>query len=260
MKPGVVVDIGNSRLKAGRVSGDSVVTSIDLPNDDPDAWTHQLAGWRNGDHPWIIASVAPRITKRFQDWLAEHKIPFMLLENRTILASATGFRTQVENPDQIGTDRLLNALAAHYFANREVAQPHGAVAISVGTAQTVDFVDSDGTHIGGAILPGPDLMARSLHEATALLPIVTVHRYLPVQLAALNTQDALRLGISRACVHAADGLIQSWIDPCRPFSIFVTGGGYGLFRDFLFQGHWTEVVLEPRLTLEGIRLAAQALP
>ncbi len=135
-------------------------------------------------------------------------------------------------PGKVGTDRLAQASAAW----RRV---RGACAVvSLGTAITIDRVDARGRFTGGLIAPGLRLMARALHEHTALLPEVDpVRRRSPL---GRDTREALESGIS----FAASGLIR---EALRGFKgpVLGTGGDAPLFRD-LFDA------VVPGLALEGV--------
>ncbi len=74
----------------------------------------------------------------------------------------------VDSPERVGTDRLLNAVAA----NRLRQAHQGAIVVDSGTATTIDLISSNGVFCGGAILPGLLLSARALHEYTSVLPFV----------------------------------------------------------------------------------------
>ena len=81
-------------------------------------------------------------------------------------------RVELEKPDHVGIDRLLDAVAVN--SRRAPGVP--AVIIDAGSAVTVDLVDGAGAFRGGAILPGLRLMAKSLHDYTALLPLIELPR------------------------------------------------------------------------------------
>src|SRR6185312_8188631 len=83
-------------------------------------------------------------------------------------ASSLPLRVLVQQLDHVGIDRLLDAVAAN--SRRPAGVP--AIIIDAGSAVTVDLVDEAGAFTGGAILPGLRLMAKALHDYTALLPLV----------------------------------------------------------------------------------------
>src|SRR5262249_49663366 len=80
----------------------------------------------------------------------------------------------LDHPDRVGIDRLLDAVAANVLRAPEQA----AIVIDSGTATTVDLVSAAGAFEGGATLPGLELGARALHQYTALLPLIDVPKML----------------------------------------------------------------------------------
>ena len=160
---------------------------------------------------------------------------------RGTLLLGRDFPPLVKNRAQtVGGDRLAQASAAWH----RVGGP--CVVVSMGTAITIDVVNARGEFVGGLIAPGLRLMARALHEHTALLPEVEpVRRRSPVGRA---TREAIQSGISTA----AEGLIRGALAGSRG-RVFGTGGDAPLFRD-LFD------VLVPDLALEGVLRSYLCLP
>ncbi|MCA3407275.1 MAG: type III pantothenate kinase, partial [Roseomonas sp.] len=81
-----------------------------------------------------------------------------------------GFAIRVDRPEEVGADRLLNALAAHTRYGGPL------IVIDFGTATTFDVVDGDGSYLGGAISPGINLSIEALHKAAARLPRIGIGR------------------------------------------------------------------------------------
>ena len=249
MTPDVVVDIGNSRIKWGRCRDRAVVQFVALPGEDAVSWRRQLEEWSiPSPAVWAVASVHPGRAARFAAWLTQagHTVTFVDDYRKLPLI------VDVEQPAKVGIDRLLTALAARV---RMPDRP--LVVVSVGTAITVDYVSREGRFLGGAIFPGLATMARSLHGDTAALPEVTVTTRLP-PLPGKNTEEAIRGGI----YWAADGGIatmamraQSHFGTDWP-KLYLTGGDA-----WLFEGHFNfDPEIVETLTLEGVLLAAEALP
>ena len=166
--------------------------------------------------------------------------------------------TTVDEPEQVGIDRLLDARSPRTVWRIPIA----AVVISVGTAVTIDLVDAKGVFQGGVILPGPRLMAESLHEHTAKLPLVDA-AILPTVDRARARTPATRSssGIRAAIVGAAVLLVNHYADhgsirrgSSSPAARRATSAASTFGKRF--KG--TRFV--PTLTLEGIRIAAEALP
>ena len=254
MTPDVVVDIGNSRMKwwfCSRATGPQYVLRLDP--DDHDAAADVLTrGGHTGPLCWAVASVYPQRTRTFTDWLTARGQPFVLIEDRNRL----GLAINVDSPAKVGWDRLLNALAV----KSSVAPGTPAVIADVGTAVTVDLLDESGAFAGGVIFPGPELMARALHAHTAQLPLVDLTAIIPA-LPAKNTSSAIHAGVVHAVVGGITRIVRHLSSQCRSMpEVFLTGGGMASLVGELQDALDFPVRHEPLLTLEGIRLAAEALP
>ncbi len=125
--------------------------------------------------------------------------------------------TDVDEPEKVGVDRLLAALAAYRLTGS------ACVVVDCGTAVTVDAVDAGGTFLGGAIFPGRDTMARALAEGAAQLPQVAIG---PAEsVIGKNTEEAIRAGI----VHGSDGALAALIAGAQAAAghkatVILTGG------------------------------------
>jgi type III pantothenate kinase len=262
--PDVVVDVGNTRIKWGLVSGGRITEVVAFDHDDPVGWKRCCELWGlTASARWALAGVVPRVMYRFEAWLTAHGMSARAVTNDLFNGDVFDdnvpfeFVTAVEEPEQIGIDRLLTAFAAW----RRAPLGASAIALNVGTAMTIDFVESSGMHRGGAILPGPRLMARSLHEYTAKLPLVEIDPELPVTIWGENTETAIELGIANAILGVADQMVWDWASRREtPPAVFATGGDAGYFRGFVFTADVSKFEIDPTLTLDGIRLAAEALP
>jgi len=255
MTPDVVVDIGNSRIKWGRCAGGRVSDVTRLPLDEPAAWDAELAKLpppQSFARKWAVASVNPPALHRFVAWSYSHG-GTVAFEKYTDLP----IRLNVDEPDKVGLDRLCGAVAAKSMVPPGIP----AITVDVGTAVTVNLIDAEGVFQGGAIFPGPRLMGRALHEFTAKLPLIDLTD--PVQdlwAPGKNTADAVRLGIDAALGAGVAQLVDLFVDQCEvPPRVFVTGGGGHLISGYPFE-RASGVRQVPTLTLEGIRIAAEALP
>ena len=163
-----------------------------------------------------------------------------LLSNRT------------REPHRVGTDRLLNALAAARLAP---AGGHGLVSVAdCGTATTVDLVDCRGgrpAFAGGAILPGAELCVRALHDRTALLPAVDLRDEAAPE-DGFDTAAAIRRGVLEMQAAAVERLLSE-AGGGGAFPV-LTGGAAGPLR-----GRFRSVkpAFVPHLTLCGLAIAAR---
>jgi len=130
-----------------------------------------------------------------------------------------GVRNRYEKPELLGSDRWAALIAARAIHNG------ATLVVNAGTATTVDMLAEDGTFLGGAILPGVELMRFVLHEHTGRLPIQDgVHREMP-----RNTVDAIETG----CRHAQAGAVERMYRVFRdiaPAPLCIVAGGAGRTR------------------------------
>jgi type III pantothenate kinase len=249
MKPDVVVDVGNTRIKWGRCSAEAVEAQASLPPDDPAAWQAQVVAWcLRRPAAWALTGVHPPRRDRLLEWLRARGDTVQLIESADVLP----LRVLLPEPGKVGIDRLFNAVAANQL--RALGGP--AVIVGAGTAVTVDLVDESGAFRGGAILPGLRLMTQALHDHTALLPLVP-----PSELDHLvdapgrSTTAAIRAGVFWAVAGGVRALIEQYArNTGAAPAVFVTGGDGGRI--------WPAVggTYAPALTLQGIRLTAERLP
>jgi type III pantothenate kinase len=262
MTPDVVVDVGNSRVKWGRVVDRRVTDFAALPHDEPVQWKRQAEAWAlNAGTSWVVAGVHPPQIMRFVDW-ATAREDWVEAVDTARLRSLTFPRQfhldpSLPEPESIGVDRVLTALAARSRTPNGIA----CVVVTVGTAMTVDLVRPDGSFAGGAILPGPTLMARSLSTNTAKLPWVDATADLADFRPGRNTKEAIEVGLAAGVVGAAKYLVREWSRTMTvaPW-VFVTGGAASYLSGVTFPIEPAQVVHDCTLTLDGLRLAAEALP
>lgn len=236
----IVVDVGNTRVKWGLCSSAQVWSLAPLPPDDVSAWQKQWADWKlQRSQEWIVSGVHPLRRDALVAWLQQQCDAVHVLASHKQLP----LQVEVEHPERVGIDRLLNAVAANVRRQENVA----AILIDAGSAVTVDYVDGLGVFRGGAIFPGLRLMAKALHDHTALLPIVEIDDAAGVP--GTTTGKAIQAGVLHAVIGGIERLISEYQHQ-RPtaFEIFLTGGDA---RSIAARLHHP-VHLWPEMTLEGI--------
>jgi len=250
MKVDVVADVGNSRIKWGRCARGKVTDECcSLPADDALAWQEQFERWKLKDSHWAIAGVHPERRDQLVEWLKERAARVVVLDR----AEQLGIEVVVEHPDRVGIDRLLNAVAV--VRGQPLSKPlypDGAVIVDAGSAVTVDVLDERGRFRGGAIFPGLRLMAKALHDYTALLPLVDCTGQTP-PVPAPSTEKAIQGGVYFAVAGGINALLRTM----QKGWVYVTGGDGPLFKTTIGGAH---VIFWPEMTLTGLRLAAEALP
>ena len=240
----LTLSIGNTNVSFGLFDGVQLQRHGCVPVQDVQSLPDRIGDTRFNQV--ALASVVPSLTERVVPMLAMRYNAPVLIAGRDL---PYGIEIQCDDPEAVGADRLLNAVAA--FARTRTA----AIVADVGTAITVDLVSAHGTFCGGAIAPGPDTMLRSLHEHTALLPLVTLES--PPSPIGRNTADAIRAGVYWGTVGLVRNLIQTLLaEQTGSVQVLVTGG----------NGEWvasemnTAAEFVPALTLEGLAaLAAKAI-
>ena len=273
--PLIAADVGNSRIKlglfrqepaAGLPEPQSTLTlSGRLPEfDQLDAWLAKVAGTlrvpsaapvsasADGTRSvpatltWHLASVNRPSSTRLIDWLREHRPA-----ERVVLLGADDLplTVEVDRPDMVGVDRLLDALAANVL--RTPRQP--AVVVDVGSAITVDLVSPQGAFLGGAILPGIGTSARAMHEFTDLLPLLDMTELsAPPPALGTSTVAAIRSGLFWGAVGAVRQLTEQ-LTGSHEAQVFLTGGAGPAVAVLMGPS----AVYVPHLTLAGIALAAR---
>jgi type III pantothenate kinase len=251
MKTDVVVDIGNSRMKWGLCRDDQVLESVSLPLESTDLWNEQQHNWNlSSATNWALCGVNPSALANFVSWVGEHKANQIILSSYRHLPISVA----VKVPEKVGMDRLLNAVAAKHRVQREIS----LFIIDAGTAVTVDWVDPAGAFRGGAILPGLRLMAKSLHEHTALLPMLDVSKLSNPPLPGATTKAAMKAGVFWAVAGGIKAILRRLSvgeEARRHRVVFLTGGDAPLLEPVMDSGFITW----PQMTLEGIRLSAEKL-
>ena len=261
MNVDIVADVGNSRIKWGACTKQGVKASASLPPGDPAAWQEQLREWGfTRSLSWAIGSVRPDVLEVLLAYLQGRGDTVRLLARHDRLP----LEVRTDAPERVGIDRLLNAVAANSRLRRGAKnrQEKAAVIIDAGTAVTVDLISPDGAFEGGAIFPGRRLMAAALHDYIALLPLVVGTEASPPPVGK-NTTAAIEAGIHHAAAGGINQLIRGQLGahfprmdhPVKP-AVFLTGGDALLLQNSIDN----RVILWPEMTLEGLRLSAEALP
>jgi type III pantothenate kinase len=160
-----------------------------------------------------------------------------------------GFEIRIDNPNEVGADRLLNALAGH-------AQFGGPlIVVDFGTATTFDVVDQSGAYLGGVICPGVNLSLEALHQAAARLPRIGMGR--PQSVIGRATIPAMQSGVYWGYIGLIEGLIvRIKAEFGGPMTVVGTGGLAPLFS----EGTTMIQHILPDLTLDGLRMLAERNP
>jgi type III pantothenate kinase len=246
----LAIDIGNTHVVLGVFAGEQLLhhwrigTHRQDTSDECAATLRslfELAGIeRGGLRDGIISCVVPPLLPIFERTCEK-------LIGRPALVVGPGIRTgmpvRVDNPREVGADRIVNSVAALAL----VGAP--AIAIDFGTATSFDCVSRDGEFVGGAIYPGVFVALEALVNRASKLSSVEIVR--PPHVIGRNTAQNLQSGM----VFGYAGMVDTMVHRIRKelgedARVIATGGLAGLIASE------TETIerVEPFLTLEGLRL------
>ncbi|MCX7821781.1 MAG: type III pantothenate kinase [Brevinematales bacterium] len=247
----VAIDIGNTNitfglfekktgklLNSGNLKTDIFITTEELAifyKDLKNLWAVNS----EIEEEVLICSVVPQLNYEFTHMFEKYfRIKPHLIENSTIPV-----KIDYDFPQEIGTDRLVNA-----YAGTSLYPKQNLIIVDFGTATTLDIIDKNKTYMGGIILPGIITSLRALETKTAKLP--HIHLIPPKKVVGRNTVECIRSGVFNGQGGMIDELVRritkelNWSD----FNVIATGGLSRVIKDFAFSIN----IIEPHLTLFGI--------
>ena len=249
----LAVDVGNTNVVFALVDRGQIkarwriATDARRTADEYAVWLHQLLeleGFSREDvEGVIIGTVVPR---------ARHNLEVLSEKyfHKTALIAGHGsakwpLQLDVDEPENVGADRALNAVAAH------AKYPGDLLVIDFGTATTFDVVSASGAYTGGVIAPGINLSLDALVSAAAKLPRIAIEAPASDSVVGRTTQSQMLIGIYWGYVAMLEGLterIKRELD--RRVTVIATGGLANLFDKH------TDVfdAIEPDLTVQGLSL------
>jgi type III pantothenate kinase len=241
----IVADLGNSRLKWGRLEESGrLAEAIALPLDDPGAWAAAWAGWKRldptGSH-WAVSTVNPPGADRLDAFFRAQGIDCV-----TWIRSAAEVPVpkDVEGAETGGSDRALSVFAA--LRLMPVGRP--GLVVMCGTAITVERLTAAGVWQGGAIAPGLGLTTRALHLMTAQLPLIQLTHAPPAW--GRGTVASLEAGVFWGLVGAVRELLaRQTEDLGRDPWVIWTGGDAALLAP---EVSGKAARIEPNLILLGL--------
>lgn len=248
----MAADVGNTQTVLGLFEEDTlrgqwrIATGAHLSTDEVGVACAALLGLRGMRleevQAMIVSSDVPPLIRSYKN-LAEGllHIPFYSVSSKM----KTGLVNRYDDPEALGADRIVNAVAA----GRYYGFP--AIIVDFGTATTVEAVDEDANYMGGAILPGIYISLDALAIRAAKLANVDLEEEIPRAIAT-NTPDAIRSGYVYGYAGAVDALIRRFKEELRVEDpqVVATGGPAGVIVP-----HCREIeAFDPDLTLKGLRI------
>ncbi len=246
----LAVDIGNTEVGLGVFEDEELRSTWRMATDThrtPDEYAATLLallqhqGLQVADVKNIaLCSVVPPMVAPFTDLFQRY------FETAPLVVEAgikTGVRIRMDNPREVGADRIVNAAAAHHLYGAPV------IIVDMGTATTFDTVSKEGDYIGGAIAPGLVTGAEALFAHAAKLSKVELVR--PKRAIGTNTIAAMQSGLIFGYIGLVEGVVARIQKELGEKARVVATGGMSKLI-----GKETPIfdVINPELTLVGLRL------
>jgi type III pantothenate kinase len=189
----------------------------------------------------IVSSTVPQLSEQWTSMAARYLGHEMLVVGPTI---RTGMPIRIDNPHEVGADRLVNAVAAFDRVKDT------CVVVDFGTAITYDAVSAAGEYLGGIITPGAEISIDALYDRAAKLPKVELAE--PRSLIGKSTVDAIRSGIVYGFAGQVEAIVKRLRAELGPeTTVIATGGLAGALVPFIRE---TIDEVDDMLTLIGLRL------
>ena len=247
----LTIDVGNTNITFGTYEGKELITTFRLMTKTPrtsDEFgvliTELLAKNSisvNKIEGAIVASVVPNIMHSLIGGIKRY-----IIEKITIVGAGikTGIKIVTENPKEIGSDRVVDAVAAYELYGGPV------LVIDFGTATTYDLVDEKGCFCAGITAPGIKISAKALWEDTARLPEIEIKK--PASILAQETISSMQAGLVYGQIGQAEYIIKSVKKETGYDNLKVVATG-GLGRIIVPETDMIETY-NSSLTLEGLRI------
>ena len=246
----LAVDIGNTNITLGVFDGDEIRATYRLAthvNQMPDEYAVlilsllQHRGINTSDiTEGAISCVVPPLITTFNELFQKY---FNIVPLAVGPGVKTGIRIRMDNPREVGSDRIANAAGAHSLYKGPV------IVVALGTATAFDTVSKDGEYLGGAVAPGIAIAAEALYTRTSALPRVELVR--PRRAIGTNTLAAMQSGIIFGYAGLIDGVVARIQKELGEKATVVATGGYASVI-----AKETKVInkVNPNLTLIGIKV------
>ena len=252
----LTVDVGNSQTVLATFDGDERVGSWRVTTHARATSDEIRMLWRGLLHDTEVTGVAacstvPALLPALRRLLDSLDVPVVLIGPGV----RTGVPLHVDNPREVGADRVVTALAAHEMYGRgDTGRGTPVVVVDFGTSTNVDAVGPDGQFLGGALAPGVEVSLDALASRAAQLRSVELS--VPPQAIGKNTVAALQSGLVLGFAGLVDGLVSrisaELVDQFGAAPVVVATGG---LAPLVADSCRTVSEREPDLTVHGLRLA-----
>lgn len=252
----LVIDVGNTNMVMGIYEGETLIidwrvrTEKDTTEDEFNIIATALFSSGQIDSNQIdrtiISCVVPPMVTILDSFCKKY------LNHGPHWVDAKSYKKMpilISNPSEVGADRIVNAVAAYEKYKKSL------IVIDFGTATTFDSISGKGEYLGGAISPGIMIASEALFRKASKLPRVEIFEP-PKKVVGKDTADSIKSGIIFGYAGLVDGIVKRMrIEMGSGPSVIATGGLAPLMNNI----SETIEVVEPSLTLEGLRIISQDL-
>ncbi len=246
----LAVDIGNSNIVLGCFEGEQIhfierlSTNQDSTSLEYTVLIKNILELNHLNHlsfqGGIISSVVPSVTQTIKDAMIRlTQAPVMVVGP----GIRTGLKIMLDNPAQLGSDRVADAIAAiHEY-------PCPLIIVDMGTATTISVIDREKNFLGGMIIPGLKVSLESLTMRTSQLPKISLDP--PKKVIGSNTVDCMRSGVIYGTAASIDGSIARIEEELgEKCTVISTGGMAKTIIPFCKR----EIIIDDLLLLKGLML------
>jgi type III pantothenate kinase len=246
----LAIDVGNTQTHVGMFRDGELVehcrfaTSRGATADQLAARLSSLLGLRDlrlsDVDAAMVSSVVPALAAEYE------QLSMRYLQGKGALVGPslkTGMPIRIDNPHELGADRLANAVAAYERC------AGACIAVDFGTAINYDVVSSAGEYLGGVISPGIEISLEALAQRAARLPRVDL--VAPRQAIGRGTQEAIQSGVIYGYAGQVDGIVTRLREELGEEATAIATGGFAA----VIVPHCEQVdEIDDLLTLEGLRI------
>lgn len=246
----LVIDVGNTNTVLGLYQGLTLralwrlATSREQTADEYGILIHNLFTLDKLDASEISGIMIASVVPQMNSVLAEMSRKYLKIEALFLGPGVrTGMAIMVETPQEVGADRIADAVAAF--------EKYGGpcIVVDLGTAITFDCVSAKGEYLGGSIMPGIGIAAEALFQRTAKLPRVEIRE--PDRVIGTNTINSIQSGLFYGAVDAIDGMLDRLCAVLgKTTRVIATGGQAPLVAG----ASKYKPPIDSSLTLDGLRL------
>ena len=246
-------DIGNDRTTIGLVASGEVHHHWRVATDErrtADEWGVLLrslvesVGTQSGVRGLAVCSTVPAVLHEWRQMMVDYHsgVPHVVVEPGV----RTGVPVLMDNPREVGSDRIVNALAAAQLYDGP------SIVVDFGTATTFDVVSPRGEYVGGAIAPGIEISMQALGRRGAQLRMVELVR--PRSVIAKNTVEAVQSGVLYGVASQVDGMVERITASLKLQPREVNVVATGVLAPLVIAECHTVTHHEPWLTLLGLEI------